>query len=171
MFAIGNDDITECLVKSNILFIPQPREPTDNREMDIIEKINAKLELLEWTWADLARAMKITEQRVNNRKKRGVPAGQIKHVAATIGMQRHELEGDGSTQLRELTAEQIEVLAIWDLLLTSQREEVKQWAEHIRTVLREKSEGQPRVVSASDRRKARTVYFGYEDRRDKKENS
>lgn len=165
IFSISKNYITKCYSLSNVLYIPRPAESTDNKNVDIVEKINNRLASMGMTWSDLAREMKITVERVNNWKKRGVPARQVKNVAIALGMQRHELEGDGSTHLRELTDEQIEVLAIWELLIPSEREEVKRRAEHNREVLA----NAPRVVRVADRRKAQTLYFGQEDRRKKEE--
>lgn len=103
--------------------------------MDIVERINNKLVAKGWSWSDLARVMEITPERINNWKKRGVPAGQIKSIAIALGMQRHELEDDRSTHLRELTDEEAEVLAMWEILIPSEREEVRRRAEHNREVL------------------------------------
>lgn len=144
VFSISQNDITKRWRLSNTLFVPPHTKSTDNKAMDIVEKINKRLGQMGesgWTWSDLAREMEITPERINNWKKRGVPAGQIKHIAAALGMQRLELEGDGSTQLRELTEEQVEVLDMWDLLLSSQREQVKQWAAYTLDVLSEKGGG------------------------------
>lgn len=159
---MSKNHITKCLHLSNVLFIPQQDKSADNCGVDIVDKINKRLTALGMTWSDLARVMKITPERINNWKKRGIPARQIKSVAVALGMQRHELEGDGSTQLRELSAEQIEVLAIWELLIPSEREEVKRRAEHNREVLRANA---PRVISVPDRRKAQTLYFEHAERR------
>ena len=161
VFSISKNYITKCFNLSNILYIPRQDKSADNKGVDIVEKINNRLASMGMTWSDLAREMKITVERVNNWKKRGVPARQIKNVAVALGMQRHELEGDGSTHLRELTDEQIEVLAIWELLIPSERDEVKRRAEHNREVLA----NAPRVVRVSDRRKAQTLYFDHTDRR------
>lgn len=114
------------------------------------------------TWSDLARKMEVTAERVNNWKKRGIPARQIKNVAVALGMQRHELEGDGSSRLRELTGEQIEVLAMWEVLIPSEREDFRRRAEHNREVLKA---APARVISVPDRRKAQTLYFDQPDRR------
>lgn len=139
--------------------------------MDIVEKINNRLTGAGMTWSDLARKMSLlgcgdfTVERVNNWKKRGIPARQIKNVAAALGMQRHELDGDESTQLREITQEQAEVLAMWDLLLSSQREQVKQWAAYTRDVLSEKVEQQTIKVGKN----ITTIYTGVERRGQKTE--
>lgn len=161
VFSISQNYITNCFNLSNVLFIPRQPKPADNKGVDIVEKINNKLASTGMTWSDLARKMEITVERVNNWKKRGVPARQIKNVAAALGMQRHELDGDGSTQLRELTEEQVEVLAMWELLIPSEREEVRRRAAHNQEVLA----NAPRVVAVADRRKSQTLYFDHADRR------
>lgn len=41
---------------------------------ELIERIQGRLDSLFWGWADLARAMGMTEKRLNNWRTRGVPA-------------------------------------------------------------------------------------------------
>lgn len=165
VFSISKNYITKCFNLSNILYIPRPDKSADNKSVDIVEKINKRLKSLGMTWSDLASKMNMSAERLNNWKKRGVPARQIKNVAIALGMQRHELEGDGSTMLRELTPEQLEVLAIWEVLIPSERDEVRRRAEHNREVLKANA---PKVISVPDRRKAQTLYFDQTDRRKRK---
>lgn len=45
-------------------------------------------------WADLARAMGLSEQRVNNWRTRGIPAAQIRNIEAALGLKRYALDED-----------------------------------------------------------------------------
>lgn len=52
------------------------------------------------SWADLARALETTEQRVNNWKRRGVPAAQYAPLAALLGWSVDHLLGVDDTTAR-----------------------------------------------------------------------
>lgn len=112
--------------------------------MEIIKRIQARLEDLGWGWADLARALDITEQRLNNWKKRGIPAGQIKSVANALGITRYQLEGE-AVSLRELTGEQIKALEIWSALMPEERAEMESLSKRNKAVLAQLG-GQPRAL-------------------------
>lgn len=65
---------------------------------------------------------------------------------------------------QSLTDEQLEVLAIWEALIPSERAEMRRRAEHNMEVLKQ---SMPRVVRVSDRRKSQTLYFGHKELRKK----
>jgi len=60
--------------------------------MELIERIQARLDYLGWSWADLARAMGMVEQRVNNWRTRGVPARELRNVEAALKVPRYALD-------------------------------------------------------------------------------
>lgn len=45
-------------------------------------------------WADLARAMNISEQRLNNWRTRGVPIAQVRNLESALGLARYALDFD-----------------------------------------------------------------------------
>jgi len=65
--------------------------------MEVIERIQDRLDHLGWSWADLARAMGMVEQRVNNWRTRGVPARELRNVEASLKLPRYALD-DADTQ-------------------------------------------------------------------------
>ena len=62
--------------------------------MNIIVRINKILVARNWEWADLARAMGMSEQRLNNWKNRSVPAGQLRNIERALGIARYSLEDE-----------------------------------------------------------------------------
>lgn len=99
---------TNCLDSSNYLFGANNANVFHNPFMDQVEKINELLGAMGWGWADLARAMDLTEQRVNNWRKRGIPANQLRAVEDALGMKRFALEDDEVEEdgVRELSPKQ-----------------------------------------------------------------
>lgn len=77
------------------MFIPPDTLLSDNEKMKEIERIDARLQELEWGWADLARALSMTEQRINNWKKRGIPARELRKIEDALKMHRYALDGQG----------------------------------------------------------------------------
>ncbi|HEY6021833.1 MAG TPA: hypothetical protein VIY48_18810 [Candidatus Paceibacterota bacterium] len=69
-----------------------------NSKMDLIKRIDAILVAREWGWADLARKMQLSEQRVNNWRTRGVPAAQIRHIETALGLKRYALDEEYSEE-------------------------------------------------------------------------
>lgn len=65
-----------------------------NSFMSQVEMVDKILNDREWGWADLARKMGLSEQRVNNWRKRGIPAGKLRAVEEALGLKRFALEGD-----------------------------------------------------------------------------
>lgn len=51
-----------------------------------INRVEAKLKELRWSWAEFARRVGETSQTVNNWRKRGIPEGQYYPVAKAIGI-------------------------------------------------------------------------------------
>jgi len=66
-------------------------------KMGLIKKIDAILNEREWAWPDLARAMNLSEQRVNNWRTRGVPAVQVRNLEAALGLKRYALDDEHTT--------------------------------------------------------------------------
>lgn len=60
--------------------------------MELIERIQDRLDYLGWSWADLARAMGMIEQRVNNWRTRGIPARELRNVEFALMLPRYSLE-------------------------------------------------------------------------------
>lgn len=89
---------TKCLEQSNDLFGANIGTMFHNSFMNQVEKINEILRLRELGWADLAREMGLTEQRVNNWRTRGVPAGQLRAVEVALGLKRFALEDDAERE-------------------------------------------------------------------------
>jgi len=85
---------TKCLEGSNTLLETADSESSHNPKMDLIKRIDRILEAREWGWADLARAMELSEQRVNNWRTRGVPAAKVRAVEAALGLKRYALDDE-----------------------------------------------------------------------------
>lgn len=85
---------TRRLVVSNDLCVSNNKRRMDNSRMELIDRIKRALDQKGMGWADLARAMKISEQRLNNWRTRGVPAAQVRNVEAAIGLPRYFLDYD-----------------------------------------------------------------------------
>lgn len=69
---------------------------SENMRMSLVKKIDAILNAREQGWADLARLMDLSPQRVNNWRIRGVPAAQIRHIEAALGLKRYALDEDAT---------------------------------------------------------------------------
>lgn len=93
---------TKSLMRSNALFVTADNESLHNSKMDLIKKIDAILEGMEWGWADLARKMELSEQRVNNWRTRGIPAAKVRDIEAALGLKRYALD-DEHTEADEAT--------------------------------------------------------------------
>lgn len=74
------------------MFVSSKKLSPHNLRMKTTDKVNAILEARELGWADLARAMDLSEQRVNNWRTRGIPAGQVRAVEAALGLKRYALD-------------------------------------------------------------------------------
>lgn len=85
---------TKSLDRSNPLFETRQTLRAHNLKMDITKKVDAILRAREWGWADLARAMGLSEQRVNNWRTRGIPAAHIRNIEAALGLKRYALDED-----------------------------------------------------------------------------
>ena len=83
---------------SNALFEPANQESVHNAKMDLIKRIDAILDARAWGWADLARAMGLSEQRVNNWRSRGVPAAQVRNIEAALGLKRYALDEESAAE-------------------------------------------------------------------------
>lgn len=64
--------------------------------MDLTKRIDAILSARNWGWADLARLMDVSPQRVNNWRLRGVPANKLRAIEAALGLKRYALEEEQS---------------------------------------------------------------------------
>lgn len=83
---------TKCLRRSNALFETADKDSIHNLKMDLIKRIDAILTDREWGWADLARKMDLSEQRVNNWRTRGIPAAQVRKIETALGLKRYALD-------------------------------------------------------------------------------
>ena len=86
--------------------------------MELIERISTRLDHLGWNWADLARAMRIAEQRVNNWKSRGVPARELRKVEAALKLPRYALDA------QQHVGEHAELLEAWGYLLPAEKQAI-----------------------------------------------
>ena len=69
----------------NTLCIERSGKPVNNSFMtDALSRVEQKLSDLGWTWADFARALNTTDQRVYNWKKRGIPKSEIDRIADAL---------------------------------------------------------------------------------------
>lgn len=59
---------------------------------ELTERIQSVLNSLRWGWADLARAMGLAEQRVNNWRTRGIPARELRSVETALKLPRYTLD-------------------------------------------------------------------------------
>lgn len=102
---------------------------------ELIERIQGRLDSLLWGWADLARAMEMTEQRLNNWKTRGVPARELRKVEAALKLPRYALDVDAHQQEGEHAA----LLEAWGYLLPAEKqaimEQIRLKATHNKAVL------------------------------------
>lgn len=85
---------TKCLRRSNALFVSPKDKSIHNLAMKTTDKVDAILRAREWGWADLARAMDLSEQRVNHWRTRGIPAAQVRNVESALGLKRYALDED-----------------------------------------------------------------------------
>ena len=69
-----------------------------NEKMDLVKKIDRILAAREWGWADLARAMELSEQRVNNWRTRGVPAAKVRAIESALGLKRYALDEEHTVE-------------------------------------------------------------------------
>lgn len=93
------------------MFVSSKKLSPHNLRMKTTDKVNAILEARGWGWADLARAMSLMEQRVNNWRTRGIPASQVRNVEAALGLVRYSLD-------EEAVAEDEAAAAIAEFALT-----------------------------------------------------
>jgi hypothetical protein len=109
--------------------------------MELIERISARLDSLGWGWADLARAMGIAEQRVNNWKSRGVPARELRNVESALKLPHYALDAANAQQLGQQAVEHAELLEVWEYLLPAEKiaimEQIRQMAAHNKAVLKQ----------------------------------
>lgn len=107
--------------------------------MELIERISARLDDLGWRWADLARAMGMTEQRLNNWRIRGVPARELRNVEASLKLPQYALDAANMRQLGPQAVEHAELLEAWGYLLPAEKatvmEQIRQMAAHNKAVL------------------------------------
>lgn len=116
--------------------------------LELIERIHARLDHLGWGWADLARAMGLTEQRVNNWRTRGVPARELRNVELALKLPRYALDVT-EAQTAEITVnaggraalgtDEFELLKVWAYLLPAEKEsvmeQIRPMAAHNKAVL------------------------------------
>lgn len=73
-----------------------------NAPTEVIDRIQNRMDFLRWGWADLARAMGITEQRVNNWRTRGVPTRELRNVEVALKVPRYALDAAEAQQFAEM---------------------------------------------------------------------
>lgn len=115
-----------------------------NSHLELIERIHARLDHFGWGWADLARAMGLTEQRVNNWRTRGVPARELRNVELALKLPRYALDV-AEAQTAEiavnaaLETDESELLKAWAYLLPAEKEsvmeQIRPMAAHNKAVL------------------------------------
>lgn len=85
---------TKSLDGSNKEFETSQTDAVHNLKMNLIKKVDSILQAREWGWADLARAMGLSEQRVNNWRTRGIPAAKVRDIETALGLKRYALDED-----------------------------------------------------------------------------
>lgn len=112
---------------------------SDSAGTELIVRVSARLDYLGWNWADLARAMGMAEQRVNNWRSRGIPARELRKVEATLKFPRYALDFDHARQLEQQAVEHTELLEAWAYLLPAEKEammeQIRPMAAHNKAVL------------------------------------
>ena len=117
--------------------------------LELIERIHARLDHLGWGWADLARAMGLTEQRVNNWRTRGVPARELRNVELALKLPRYALDVAEAQHTAEIAVnaagratlgtDESELLKVWAYLLPAEKEaimeQIRPMAAHNQAVL------------------------------------
>ena len=76
------------------MFVSPNGAAPHNAGMKTTAKVETLLKARAWGWADLARALGISEQRVNHWRTRGIPARMVRDVEFALGLKRYTLDED-----------------------------------------------------------------------------
>jgi transcriptional regulator with XRE-family HTH domain len=112
---------------------------TSGSSTELIGRIQERLDSLRWNWSDLARALGMSEQRLTNWKKRGVPASKARSVELALKLPRFALDVADLRDLGKHAIEHAELLEAWGYLLPAEKQavmdQIRPLAAHNKAVL------------------------------------
>lgn len=97
------DNLNAVCSQVNNVFIAGESNPINNPCMDdLLKRVEYQISQKRWTWADFARALETTDQRVYNWRKRGVPKSEVDRIADVLEVSTdYLLKGTDVTMIRE----------------------------------------------------------------------